>query len=223
MKSSNKGEASTSDHDEEDAAVYIYDRRAGCRPVEKIQLGGIFNFASFKEKTRQVSSGVFFFSLMVIFANIKWHPLVWFKFHTFFQAFSIPENEKFVIVTTNRQEISDDKTYGTRKHLLHFKLLYLKFCSPKNINRSFMHWPQNFRWISINDLLDPSCETIETCCLFSEEMVDGNETLYILQQTDQELSAPTEERVEYIPHYDTLVKSGMYEYYASEGQNPLRE
>lgn len=71
--------------------------------------------------------------------------------------------------------------------------------------------------------LDPSCETIKTFCLFSEEMVDGNETLYILQQTDQELSAPTEERVEYIPHYDTLVKSGMYEYYASEGQNPLRE
>lgn len=54
-------------------------------------------------------------------------------------------------------------------------------------------------------------------------MVDGNETLYILKSADQELSAPTEERVEYIPHYDTLVKSGMYEYYASEGQNPLRE
>ena len=69
MKSSNKDEASTSDHDEEDAAVYIYDRRAGCRPVEKIQLGGIFNFANFKEKTRQVSTGVFFFSFMVIFAN----------------------------------------------------------------------------------------------------------------------------------------------------------
>lgn len=53
--------------------------------------------------------------------------------------------------------------------------------------------------------------------------MDGNETLYILKSTDQELSAPTEERVEYIPHYDTLVKSGMYEYYASEGQNPLRK
>lgn len=53
--------------------------------------------------------------------------------------------------------------------------------------------------------------------------MDGNETLYILQHAAQELSAPTEERVEYIPHYDTLVKSGMYEYYASEGQNPLRK
>ena len=59
--------------------------------------------------------------------------------------------------------------------------------------------------------------------ILSEELVDGNETLYILKSADQELSAPTEERVEYIPHYDTLVKSGMYEYYASEGQNPLRK
>lgn len=65
----------------------------------------------------------------------------------------------------------------------------------------------------------------KTATLFHllEELVDGNETLYILKSADQELSAPTEERVEYIPHYDTLVKSGMYEYYASEGQNPLRK
>ena len=119
MKSSNKDEASTSDHDEEDAAVYIYDRRAGCRPVEKIQLGGIFNFANFKEKTRQVSTGVFFFSFMVIFANND-GLLCGLNVTLFLQAFNIPENEKFVIVTTNRQEISDDKKYGTRKHLLHF-------------------------------------------------------------------------------------------------------
>ncbi|XP_044184398.1 structural maintenance of chromosomes flexible hinge domain-containing protein 1-like [Acropora millepora] len=132
MKSSIKDEASP-ENDEEDAAVFIYDRRAGSRPQEKVQLGGIFNFTSFKEKSRQ--------------------------------AFNIPADEEFVIVTTNRKEISDDKAY--------------------------------------------------------EELVDGNETLYILQHAAQELSAPTEERVEYIPHYDTLVKSGMYEYYASEGQNPL--
>ncbi|KAI1243315.1 Structural maintenance of chromosomes flexible hinge domain-containing protein 1, partial [Lamprotornis superbus] len=31
----------------------------------------------------------------------------------------------------------------------------------------------------------------------------------------------TKERIDFLPHYDTLVKSGMYEYYASEGQNPL--
>ncbi|RMX48106.1 hypothetical protein pdam_00002687 [Pocillopora damicornis] len=133
MKSSNKDDTSSSEQSDEDAAVFIYDRRAGSRPEEKIQLGGIFNFNTFKEKTRV--------------------------------AFNIPENETFVIVTTNRQEILDDRTY--------------------------------------------------------EELVDGNETLYILTSSNQELSAPTEEKVEYIPHYDTLVKSGMYEYYASEGQNPL--
>lgn len=55
MKSSNKDEAASSEQDEEDAAVFIYDRRAGSRPEEKIQLGGIFNFNTFKEKTRQVS------------------------------------------------------------------------------------------------------------------------------------------------------------------------
>ena len=32
----------------------------------------------------------------------------------FRQAFDIPQNEQFVIVTTNRQEILDDKTYGER-------------------------------------------------------------------------------------------------------------
>lgn len=55
MKSSNKDDASSSEQDEEDAAVYIYDRRVGSRPEEKIQLGGIFNFTTFKEKTRTVS------------------------------------------------------------------------------------------------------------------------------------------------------------------------
>ena len=55
MKASNKDEASSSEQDEEDAAVYIYDRRTGSRPEEKIQLGGIFNFTTFREKTRQVS------------------------------------------------------------------------------------------------------------------------------------------------------------------------
>ncbi|XP_071804006.1 structural maintenance of chromosomes flexible hinge domain-containing protein 1-like [Asterias amurensis] len=54
-----------------------------------------------------------------------------------------------------------------------------------------------------------------------EELVDHYDTLYILNHISQVLPAPTKERVEYLPHYDTLVKSGMYEYYASEGQNPL--
>ncbi|XP_044149498.1 structural maintenance of chromosomes flexible hinge domain-containing protein 1 [Bufo gargarizans] len=46
-------------------------------------------------------------------------------------------------------------------------------------------------------------------------------TLYILNRIDQLLSSSTQERINFLPHYDTLIKSGMYEYYASEGQNPL--
>ncbi|KAF2985243.1 hypothetical protein EK904_007557 [Melospiza melodia maxima] len=55
---------------------------------------------------------------------------------------------------------------------------------------------------------------------FSELVHDGV-TLYLLQSVDQMLLLATKERIDFLPHYDTLVKSGMYEYYASEGQNPL--
>ena len=54
-------------------------------------------------------------------------------------------------------------------------------------------------------------------------LVEAGDTLYILQSVTQELTAQAHERVNYLPHYDTIVKGGMYEYYASEGQNPLRE
>ncbi|XP_075441381.1 structural maintenance of chromosomes flexible hinge domain-containing protein 1 isoform X3 [Ascaphus truei] len=46
-------------------------------------------------------------------------------------------------------------------------------------------------------------------------------TLYLLKSIDQLLLSATKEKIDFLPHYDTLVKSGMYEYYASEGQNPL--
>ena len=59
-------------------------------------------------------------------------------------------------------------------------------------------------------------------CLFSD-LIDKGDTLYVLHSIDQELCAPAQERVNYLPHYDTIVKGGMYEYYASEGQNPLRK
>ncbi|XP_036273622.1 structural maintenance of chromosomes flexible hinge domain-containing protein 1 isoform X3 [Pipistrellus kuhlii] len=55
---------------------------------------------------------------------------------------------------------------------------------------------------------------------FDETVKDGV-TLYLLKSVDQLLLTATKERIEFLPHYDTLVKSGMYEYYASEGQNPL--
>ena len=52
--------------------------------------------------------------------------------------------------------------------------------------------------------------------------IEEDETLYILSSVDQELPLQAQERVTFLPHYDTIVKGGMYEYYASEGQNPLR-
>lgn len=58
--------------------------------------------------------------------------------------------------------------------------------------------------------------------LFSD-IIDKGDTLYILRNIQQELCAPAQQRVSYLPHYDTIVKGGMYEYYASEGQNPLRK
>ncbi|XP_060631107.2 structural maintenance of chromosomes flexible hinge domain-containing protein 1 [Anolis sagrei] len=53
------------------------------------------------------------------------------------------------------------------------------------------------------------------------EIVKDKMTCYLLHSIDQLLPSATKERIDFIPHYDTLVKSGIYEYYASEGQNPL--
>ncbi|GFR98434.1 structural maintenance of chromosomes flexible hinge domain-containing protein 1 [Elysia marginata] len=53
--------------------------------------------------------------------------------------------------------------------------------------------------------------------------IERGDTFYILNDIDQDLCDPAQERVNYLPHYDTIVKGGMYEYYASEGQNPLRK
>lgn len=54
------------------------------------------------------------------------------------------------------------------------------------------------------------------------EYVQSGDTLYVLSSVDQELVEQTREMVDFLPHYDTIVKGGMYEYYASEGHNPLR-
>lgn len=53
-----------------------------------------------------------------------------------------------------------------------------------------------------------------------EALQDGT-TLHLLQREDQPLSVATVENITFTPHYDTLIKSGLYEYYASEGQAAL--
>lgn len=60
------------------------------------------------------------------------------------------------------------------------------------------------------------------CCDFVEELSDGK-TLHLLKSLDQELVVATEERINYVPHFHTIVQSGQYEYYASEGQKALRK
>ncbi|XP_039253574.2 structural maintenance of chromosomes flexible hinge domain-containing protein 1-like isoform X2 [Styela clava] len=53
-------------------------------------------------------------------------------------------------------------------------------------------------------------------------LIESADTLYILKSVVQPLAAPVAEKIEFQPHYDTLIKSGIYEYYASEGHiNPL--
>lgn len=118
-------------NDDEDAFVYIFDRRDAAAPEIKLHTGGLFTFNDFKNKVRQeLNAG----------------------------------SGNFVIATTNRDEICDDETW---------------------------------------------------------DGVEKGETLYILNTLMQELCAPAQQRVNFLPHYDTIVKGGMYEYYASEGQNPL--
>ncbi|XP_060949719.1 structural maintenance of chromosomes flexible hinge domain-containing protein 1 [Limanda limanda] len=53
-----------------------------------------------------------------------------------------------------------------------------------------------------------------------EELEDGC-TLYLLHKLDQDLPAAMEEHITFTPHYDTLIQSGQYEYYDSEGQTSL--
>lgn len=56
------------------------------------------------------------------------------------------------------------------------------------------------------------------------ELIEPEDTLYILDYRTQALPSSVSEKIDFQPHYDTLIKSGIYEYYASAGQiNPLRE
>uniref|UniRef100_A0A8C3TGG1 Structural maintenance of chromosomes flexible hinge domain containing 1 n=1 Tax=Chelydra serpentina TaxID=8475 RepID=A0A8C3TGG1_CHESE len=78
--------------------------------------------------------------------------------------------------------------------------------------------------VSAGNVLTRWCSFLVYSSVGSEEsgeIVQEGVTLYLLQSVDQTLLSATKERIDFLPHYDTLIKSGMYEYYASEGQNPL--
>ncbi|XP_054478573.1 structural maintenance of chromosomes flexible hinge domain-containing protein 1 [Anoplopoma fimbria] len=52
------------------------------------------------------------------------------------------------------------------------------------------------------------------------QLQDGS-TLHLLQRENQALAVATDELIKFEPHYDTLIRGGLYEYYASEGQKSL--
>lgn len=56
MKRTSKDDLNSSDPEEEDTVVFVYDRRSGNNPQEKIRLGGIFDFAAFRSKVQQVNT-----------------------------------------------------------------------------------------------------------------------------------------------------------------------
>ncbi|XP_060920639.1 structural maintenance of chromosomes flexible hinge domain-containing protein 1 [Labrus mixtus] len=53
-----------------------------------------------------------------------------------------------------------------------------------------------------------------------EELQDGS-TLHLLKQEDQALPAATQERIDFTPHYNTLIESGKHEYSTCEGKKPF--
>ena len=59
MKNTSKDYINSSDADEEDTVVFVYDRRCGNKPQEKIRLGGTFDFAAFRSKVQQVNTCMF--------------------------------------------------------------------------------------------------------------------------------------------------------------------
>ncbi|XP_062594603.1 structural maintenance of chromosomes flexible hinge domain-containing protein 1-like [Saccostrea cucullata] len=132
MATNRRGKEAETPMEDDDAFVYVFDRRDKDAPDVKIPTGGLFTFEDFKERVRE--------------------------------ALQIKKKDNFVIATTNREEIKDDETWDD---------------------------------------------------------IDNGDTLYVLKKINQELCAPANERVNFVPHYDTIVKGGLYEYYASEGQNPL--
>uniref|UniRef100_A0A7N8X1F2 Structural maintenance of chromosomes flexible hinge domain containing 1 n=1 Tax=Mastacembelus armatus TaxID=205130 RepID=A0A7N8X1F2_9TELE len=63
----------------------------------------------------------------------------------------------------------------------------------------------------------------ETFVLTTTDRIElqHNSTLYLMRCENQDLPTAMKEHITFTPHYDTLIRSGMYEYYASEGQVSL--
>ncbi|XP_052765757.1 structural maintenance of chromosomes flexible hinge domain-containing protein 1-like [Mya arenaria] len=129
------------------------------------------------------------------------------EFLTKMAAPSQAKDDGFIFVYDRREKDAPEKTISTQK-ILSFSDLKAKIIEEFGLKKTdkFVISTTNREEVNDND---------------SWDVVGSGETLYLLKNLDQELCAPARERVNYLPHYDTIVKGGMYEYYASEGQNPL--
>lgn len=55
------------------------------------------------------------------------------------------------------------------------------------------------------------------------DALENRSTLHLLKNENQNLSVATEQLIDITPHFDTLIRGGMYEYHTSRGQNSLRK
>lgn len=108
-------------------------------------------------------------------------------------------------------------------------------------DRRFQHSKSQQEWLEISGLDCKSfrstlCQTFsvppkEDFVLVTTErrVLDADEfsrlqngaTLYMLRTQDQALEMPTEELINFTPHHDTVVESGTFKYYDSEGKKSL--
>ncbi|XP_008298780.1 structural maintenance of chromosomes flexible hinge domain-containing protein 1 [Stegastes partitus] len=104
-----------------------------------------------------------------------------------------------------------DRREGTEKHLEISGLDFNDFLH--DLKKEFSIGPREVFVVATTD------RTILDFDKF-KELQDGS-TLYLLQHERQDLPVAAEEHINFTPHYDVVIRGGMHEYYASQGQAPL--
>nr|XP_046226933.1 structural maintenance of chromosomes flexible hinge domain-containing protein 1 isoform X2 [Scatophagus argus] len=107
-----------------------------------------------------------------------------------------------------------DHRFGDKKERKCLETTYLKFGEFLRVVK------QEFAVLS-HETFVLATEDGTVLDFFKFEELQNGSNLYLLKHKDQALSLTTERCINFTPHYDTLIRSGMYEYYASEGRNPL--
>lgn len=78
-----------------------------------------------------------------------------------------------------------------------------------------------FIWGHLHDAWHKPDYIITLCSFFIVEKLENGSTLHLLQNKDRVLSLATKEHIDFTPHYDTLIRSGTYEYFTIEGHNSV--